>query len=91
MEKIFYLSTPISDKYLDTYHKIIGDQSFNYMMKHYDSKIHKIKIAGKQKTILANPIEIRVQFITPHKITINSYQNNTTYEYTDGKWELLKD
>ncbi len=95
--KAIYLSTSMDRGYLDTYHKIMGDQSFKYMIKHYDSKTYRIKIKGKQQTTFIDPIEIRVDFITPYKIIVNSYQSNVInvinviYEYKNNRWNSVKE
>lgn len=89
--KDIYISTSISPDYLNAYHKIIGDKTFGYMMKHYDSKYHKIKIAGKQPTTLENPIHIMVNFITPYKLKVMDFQSVTLYEYKNNQWESHKE
>ncbi|AZA93452.1 Alpha-agarase precursor [Chryseobacterium nakagawai] len=89
--KDIYLSTPMSHEYLSTYHKIIGDSSFNYMMKYYSKQSLKIKIAGKQPTNFDSSIDIRVSFITPYQIRVSYYQSYTLYEYKNNSWNLVKE
>lgn len=89
--KDIYLSTSINPNYVNAYHKMIGDKTFDYMMKHYDSRYHQIKIAGKQPTTLENPIHIMVNFITPYKIKVMDFQSVTAYEYKNNQWESYKE
>lgn len=89
--KDIYLSRMLSPYNPDIYRKMIGDKSFNYMMKYYDSNIKKIVITGKQKSTLELPIDIRVDFITPHKIKVSHFNDNVIYEYKNNKWETVKE
>ena len=88
--KNIYISTAMPSEDLEKYHKMIDDKTFDYMMKYYDSKSTRIKIQGKQNATFENPIQIMVDFITPYKIKVSSYQNNTIYEYKNNKWQMQK-
>ena len=80
-------STSMPPERLDTYRKVIGNKTFDYMMKYYDSTYGKVKISAKPKSSLGFPIGIFVQFITPHKIKVIHEQDNFIYEYKDNKWK----
>lgn len=89
--KDIYLSKMLSPYNPDIYRKMIGEKSFSYMMKYYDSKSNKIVITGKQKSTLELPVNIRVDFITPHKIKVSNYLSNLVYEYKNNTWKLVKE
>ncbi|MCS4301897.1 hypothetical protein M2372_001337 [Chryseobacterium sp. BIGb0232] len=89
--KDIYLSKMLSPYNPDIYRKMIGDRSFSYMMKYYDSKTNKVLITGKQKSTFEIPINILVDFITPHKIKVINYLNNSIYEYKNNSWSVVKE
>ncbi|SDI27017.1 Thrombospondin type 3 repeat-containing protein [Chryseobacterium jejuense] len=89
--KDIYLSKMLSPYNPDIYRKMIGEKSFSYMMKYYDSETNKIIITGKQRSTLELPVNIRVDFITPHKIKVSNYLSNLVYEYKNSTWKLLKE
>lgn len=89
--KDIYLSKMLSPYNPDIYRKMIGEKSFSYMMKYYDSKANKIVITGKQKSTLELPFSITIDFITPYKIKVLNYPYNSIYEYKNNSWSLVKE
>lgn len=88
--KSIYISTAITSDTLENYHKIVGDKTFDYMMKYYDPKIGRIRIQRKQSPTPINPITISIEFVTPHIIQISYNQTSITYEYKNNEWQLQK-
>lgn len=88
--KSIYISTAITSDALEKYHKIIGNKTFDYLMKYYDPKIGRIRIQRKQSPTPINPIIISLEFVTPHIIQISYNQASITYQYKNNEWQLQK-
>lgn len=82
------LSTLIPKEDFDEFRKVIGDESFNYIIQYYDPMMMKVNIPAQQKSTRGISIPIVIQFKTPYKIEVNDTKNNTTYEYKNNTWQF---